>query len=194
MFPAPPFSGRAASDRASSVGRPQSYHSRGGPGLRGPLILGLVLILSACGETYTQRAERIRTGVLGLSGRDIINCMGPPEDLDYESELHGLWVYVRPLDLPMDDLAEIGAGRPGVEPSILGRPGDRTRDSNLRTHRDREREFLLSPTTGRIAPGYCLLKFEVDEDVVSGFEARGRSHQGLNADSRCAQVARYCLE
>ena len=71
--------------------------------MRGPLIFSLVLILSACGQTYSQRAERIRTGIVGLSGRDIINCMGPPEDLDYESDLHGLWVYVRPLEQPMDE-------------------------------------------------------------------------------------------
>ncbi len=155
--------------------------------MRGPLIFGLVLILSACGETYTQRAERIRTGILGLSGRDIINCMGPPQDLDYESDFHGLWVYVRPLDLPMDDMAAIDASGPDGGPEFMGLPG-------LDTHRDRERDFLLSPTTERIAPGYCVLKFEVDDDVVSGFEARGRSHQGLNADSRCARVARYCVE
>ncbi len=164
-----------------------------GQGLRGPLILSLVLILSACGQTYTQRAERIRTGIIGLSGRDIINCMGPPEDLDYESERHGLWVYVRPLEKPMDDLASLHTGP--LERSAGVGPADLRRDPTLRdTHRDREREFLLSPTTARIAPGYCLLKFEVYDDVVSGFEARGRSYQGLNADSRCALVARYCLE
>ena len=162
--------------------------------MRGALILSLVLILGACGETYTQRAERIRTGIVGLSGRDIINCMGPPEELDYESDRHGLWVYVRPLGQPMDDLSSLHAGPP-AEPPALGLPGDSRRDPTPGDrHRDREREFLLSPTTARIAPGYCLLKFEVDDDVVRGFEARGRSYQGLNADSRCALVARYCLE
>jgi hypothetical protein len=58
----------------------------------------------------------------------------------------------------------------------------------------REQEFLLNPTTARIASGYCLLKFEVREGIVRGFDARGRSHNGLNADSRCALVARYCVE
>ena len=159
--------------------------------MRGSLILSFVLIFSACGETYTQRAERVQTGVVGLSGRDIINCMGPPEDLDYESDLHGLWVYVRPLEEPMGDWASVDARGPDFP--VPGRlPG--TKDPGLDTHRKREREFLLNPTNARIARGYCLLKFEVDNDVVSGFEARGRSPEGMNADSRCALVARYCVE
>ncbi len=160
--------------------------------MRGPLIFSLVLILSACGQTYSQRAERIRTGIVGLSGRDIINCMGPPEDLDYESDLHGLWVYVRPLEQPMDE-PSLQAGPLEGQPPFMGLPGDRGGDPTLR-NTQREREFLLNPTTARIAPGYCLLKFELNDDVVRGFEARGRSYQGLNADSRCARAARYCLE
>ena len=165
-----------------------------GQGLRGPLFLSLIVFLSACGETYTQRAERIRTGIVGLSGRDIINCMGPPEDLDYESERHGLWIYVRPLEHPIDDVASLDAADPRGSPA-MGLPRDRRGDRTLRDRvRGREREFLLSPTTARIAPGYCLLKFEVNDDVVRGFEVRGRSYEGLNADSRCAVVARYCVE
>ncbi len=163
--------------------------------MRAPVILIFFLILSACGETYTQRSDRVRTGVLGLSGRDIINCMGPPEDLDYESDLHGLWVYVRRLEPPMGEMESVDVAGARTGSPVLGRPRGETNDPTLRdTHRNREREFRVNPTTTKIAPGYCLLKFEVGDDVVRGFEARGRSHQGLNADSRCALVARYCLE
>ncbi len=44
------------------------------------LRLTLVLVLAVCSESSSQRAARIRTGVIGLSGRDIISGMGPPED------------------------------------------------------------------------------------------------------------------
>ncbi|MEE9279872.1 MAG: hypothetical protein V3V67_06825 [Myxococcota bacterium] len=158
-------------------------------------VIGLILIfgLAACASSYSQRAERIQTGVLGLSGRDIIRCMGPPEDLDYESDLHGLWVYVRPLERPL--------GFPEEDPAPVSGPPDwggsprRSSEPNLRdADRKRERAFLENPTTAPIAAGYCLLKFEVADDAVRGFEARGRTRDGLNADSRCALAARYCVE
>jgi hypothetical protein len=156
--------------------------------------LTLILVLAACGESFSQRAERIQTGVIGLSGREIMRCMGPPEDSEFESDLHGLWVYVRPLERPTGFESETEPG-PASGPPGRGFPPRSAGQPNLRDYdRNREQEFLLNPTTARIAPGYCLLKFEVLEGVVRGFEARGRGPSGLNADNRCALVARYCVE
>lgn len=162
--------------------------------MQGVTRLILLFVLAACGESLGQRVERIQTGVIGLSGREIIRCMGPPEDSEFESDVHGLWVYVRPLERPTAFESETGPG-PAIGPPGWGlRPGS-AGDSNLRDiDRKREQEFLLNPTTARIAPGYCLLKFEVREGVIRGFEARGRNRNGLNADTRCALVARYCVE
>jgi hypothetical protein len=162
--------------------------------VQGVTRLILLLVLAACGESFGQRAERIETGVIGLSGREIIRCMGPPDDSEYESDLHGLWVYVRPLERPTGFESETEPG-PAIGPPGRGLPPGRAGKPSLRdTDRKREQEFLLNPTTARIASGYCLLKFEVREGIVRGFDARGRSHNGLNADSRCALVARYCVE
>jgi hypothetical protein len=147
------------------------------------LTLTLVLVLAVCAESSRQRAARIQTGVIGLSSREIITCMGPPEDSEYESELHSLWVYVRRLE----------RGGPRNQPGT----GMRSRaepEEIWKIRPKRELEFLLNPTTARIAPGYCLLKLEVRDGVVNGFEARGRNREGVNADTRCALLARYCVE
>lgn len=158
--------------------------------MQGVVGLSLAFFLVACGNSYTQRAQRIESGILGLSGREVIRCMGPPEDLDYESDVHGLWVYVRPLDEPR------GLG-PDADLGVSSRAPDwhrGPRESAMNDPEERAREFLLHPTTAPIADGYCLLKFEVAEDEVRGFESRGRTHEGLNADARCALVARFCVE
>ncbi len=162
--------------------------------LRGVLRLTLVLVLAVCAESSSQRAARIQTGVIGLSGRDIISCMGPPEDSEYESELHGLWVYVRRLDRVAGFRNQPGPGIRSEAPwEIFNRGGSGRFGPNM-FERNHEREFLLNPTTTRIAPGYCLLKLEIRDDVVHGFEARGRTLEGMNADTRCALLARHCVE
>ncbi len=162
--------------------------------MQGVTRLILLLVLAACGESFGQRAMLIQTGVIGLSGREIIRCMGPPEDSEFESDLLGLWVYVRPLERPTGFESETEPG-PAIGLPGRGLSGRSAGTPKLRdTDRKREQEFLLNPTTARIASGYCLLKFEIREGVVRGFEAQGRSLSGLNADSRCALIARYCVE
>ena len=162
--------------------------------LRGVLRLTLILVLAVCVESSSQRAARIQTGVIGLSGREIISCMGPPEDSEYENELHGLWVYVRRLDPVPGFRNQPG---PGIRPRPPWDVNNSRRSGRFGPNmfeRNHEREFLLNPTTARIAPGYCLLQLEIRDGVVHGFDARGRSLDGMNADTRCALLARYCVE
>lgn len=162
--------------------------------LRGVLGLTLILVLAVCAESSSERAARIQTGVIGLSGRYIISCMGPPEDSEYESDLHGLWVYVRRLDPVAGFRNQPGSGTRSEPPWEIFNRGGSGRFGPSTFDRNREREFLLNPTTTRIAPGYCLLKLEVHDGVVQGFEARGRTLEGMNADTRCALLARHCVE
>ncbi|MEE8314012.1 MAG: hypothetical protein V3R91_06800 [Myxococcota bacterium] len=172
---------------------PLVAEAKGLQGARRSILIGaLAVALAACGESFGERAARIESGLIGLDSRHVIRCMGPPEDLNFEDETHGLWVYVRPLE-ETPGFAE--DPDPASSPPGWGDLRSRTSDRNLRDlDAKREQEFLANPTVAAIAPGYCLLKFEVDDGRIRSFEAQGRSHAGMRANSRCALIARYCVE
>ena len=153
--------------------------------------LAIALLLLAC-QSYGSRAEAVREAIVGLRARQVINCMGPPEDLDYENQDHAIWVYLRPL-VTGAVLTERRMGSPPsgprrppqLPPVTIGdprNPGEGRDADDLDDFGDDEEDY-----------GYCQLSFELEDGLVSGFEAVGRSSQGLNADAACALLAGHCV-
>ena len=157
-------------------------------------ILGSILLLLAC-VGYGEQARQVSDAVVGMKARKVINCMGPPEDFDYEAddEDHAIWVYLRPLQErgPSVVLDRQGSSRrPELPPVTIGRSGQIEEDDPNDIRRGRQVEFGDDEEEF----GYCQLSFEIDNGVVSGFEAVGRTSQGLNANTSCTLLARHCVQ
>lgn len=115
--------------------------------------------------TGVKRGERVRSGLMELSPRQVVTCLGPPARLDRRGTSE--WaLYAHPR-----------RQRHG-EASFLLR-------SSPSPHRVEPPE---------ITRGYCAYLFEFSSGRVSDLAVRGRTPGGLNADAECLIELHRCVE
>ena len=142
---------------------------------------GLILTSLAlgCASSLGVVASQVRSGILGTPALQIRQCLGVPDEFDLVDDSE-LWFMARPLTHKTSSL-DLG---PRAE-SSHEHEGERDPDALVR--------FLQNPRLEKIPPGYCRLSFEVANKRIIAFDAKGRDRDGLNANARCALLARRCL-
>ena len=141
-----------------------------------PALLLTTLCAFACLGSYSRAVEETRSGLLGLAGRDLRECLGVPSDFAIDGDVEQQ-SYRFEHDDPLD--AVYGTG--DVDGVFGSRgPGDRGYDPH---------EF---PVDDRDV-SYCQLDFELTKGRVTRVIAQGRTREGMNADASCLLRAQPCL-
>ncbi len=133
--------------------------------------------LTGCLDFHSRAVEETRTGLLGLEGRELRDCLGIVSDFEIDGDIERQ-TYRFERDDPSDDGA--GAGALGGV-AIGGRPEvDRRHDPH---------GFPID----RPDQSYCQLDFELTRGRVTRVLAHGRTREGMNADATCMLRAQRCL-
>ncbi len=148
------------------------------PSLAACLILTSLAL--GCASSLGAAANQVRSEIIGMPALQIRECLGVPDEFDVVGDSER-WFMARPLR-PHTSAPALS---PGAEsPHAL--KGERDPDAVLV-------RFIENPRLERIPPGYCRLVFEITNKRVVSFEAKGRDRDGLNANARCALLARRCF-
>ena len=154
----------------------------------------LAASLIAC---VTLSADDVRSRVVGIAARSVVNCLGPPLSLiPLGSENHQLWVYNAALPRPRGeqlDPALAGVDRMPRPPSVSLPAGDRLPGLSVPYSAPQGRPTSSGRQRPDTANGVCRLSFEIQNGVVADFTAVGRRHSGVNADSRCSWEVLKCI-
>jgi hypothetical protein len=142
-------------------------------------VIVIVVTLCACAGfgSYTRAVEETRAGLVGLSGRDLRECLGVPSDFVIDGD-----VEQQSYRFEHDDELETVYGAGGSRGVLIGSrtPGDRSYDPHGFPVIDRD-------------PSYCQLDFELSKGRVTRVSAQGRTPEGMNADASCLLRAQPCL-
>jgi len=139
----------------------------------------MALAPCACFGSYERAVDETRAKMIGLSGRDLRECLGVPTDFDREGGVEVLtyrWVLER--DRP--SAVRIGSG--GLGGIVVGRQDAGGGYDPLGFPRELdEKEF-------------CELRFELEKGGVSKVTASGRDGVGQRSDGSCLMRARHCVD
>lgn len=125
----------------------------------------------------SRELDETRAGLLGLSGLDLRECLGVPSEFEIEGDVERQSYRFEHDDEPAISL---GTATSGGGMSELHLPSERGYDP-----------LVLPPDSS--VPSWCRLEFELTRGRVTKVEARGRTSEGMVADSRCLLAARRCL-
>ena len=153
------------SDEAVSRSRGRYIHAVIAAAARSVAVLVCVALTGCLG--YGRYAEQVREGFVGMTARQVANCVGTPhstEQRDDVEEITYLW-----------ELAEGTRPGPGVRAPLL--PEGTSDPAKVR----------------RGEVGFCELGFELRDGVVESVRSRGQDARGLSADVDCLLVFRHCV-
>ena len=153
-----------------------------GPARR--LIPASLVSLIAC---VGPQAAAARDAVIGLEGRAVVRCMGPPDAIDYASESKAVWTYHRPHRTRSQDI-EIQADIYGSQRHARQGP------TVIRGDVERSNTVARRTASNAPRPGVCTLRFRLEEGLVVAFDSVGRTAANVNADTECTLLARECAE
>jgi len=143
---------------------------------RAAVVAGLVWTVG-CSAWYARDVEETRSGLLGLTGLELRECLGVPTDfaVDGDVETQGYHFEIEDERAAGFEVGRIDAGVHGVH-----FPGERGYEP---------RGFPLDDGP----PPFCQLDFELKKGRVTHVAAQGRTREGMNADSSCLLRAQACL-
>lgn len=127
--------------------------------------LAAAAAFAGCFPSYHDSADDTRAALMGKSGAQLRQCLGPPTEWDEK------------------DRQELLTYRWTFKPDPRPRIGP---DNALTRSEDPQRSNDPKDL------GHCELVFQVGKTGVNDLTVRGRDPQGLNADSRCLAEARKC--
>ncbi len=148
------------------------------------LIVGAVLLASC----VSAQVAELKQNLPGLRASSLRMCLGAPTDIYVETADSEVWTYHIPYiehGREIDIQIAQGAGVPPHPPRVVSGKG-LTEDESLKDPSTRGRR------PGTIPRSTCLLFFRFEGSRVSEFDAAGRDAENLNADERCALLARHC--
>lgn len=139
--------------------------------------LALLLSLASCTAWSDRELAETRSGLMGLSGLELRECLGVPTDFEVEGDVEkqGYLFEIRDeRDAGFETgRIEAGIGGPGF-------PGERSYEP---------RGFPLDDGP----PPFCRLDFELTKGRVTHVDAQGRTREGMNADASCLMRAQECV-
>jgi hypothetical protein len=149
------------------------------PRLRSVALLCAALALGGCVGSYERAVEETRAKMIGLTGRELRQCLGVPTDFDREDDVE-LLTYRWVLERDRGNAVHVGSG--GVGGIVIGRRDAGGGYDPLGFPRELdEKEF-------------CELRFQLEKGGVTKVTASGRDDVGQRADGPCLMRARHCVE
>jgi len=142
--------------------------------MRAVILTPLLMLLAACVGSYSRAVEETRLGLMGLSGRELRQCLGAPLEVDLRDGVERQ-TYRFEREREPWQMSTSSGGLPG--------PVVDTRGASSGVGSAHEE----SPN------GFCQLDFELREGGVTQVFARGRDAQGMNAAGACLLEARHCI-
>src|SRR5882672_9389872 len=147
----------------------------------GRSLVAAALALAACAGSYERAIDETRAELIGLTGRDLRQCLGVPTDFDREDGVEYLtyrWVF-KPQQ-PMGVTTGIGSG--GIGGIVVGRQDAGGGYDPLGFPRDPSEQST------------CQIVFELEKGAVTRVTAHGETETGLESDGKCLMRARRCTE
>jgi hypothetical protein len=147
----------------------------------GCALLGSALALASCAGSYERAVDETRAELIGLSGRDLRQCLGVPTDFDREDGVEYLtyrWVF-KPQQ-PMGVTTGIGSG--GIGGIVIGRHDAGGGYDPLGFPREPAEQST------------CQIVFELMKGAVTRVTAHGETEVGNKSDGRCLMRARRCTD
>lgn len=139
------------------------------------------LALTGCVGSYERAIDETRAELIGLTGRDLRQCLGVPTDFDREDGVEYLtyrWVF-KPQQ-PMGVTTGIGSG--GIGGIVVGRQDAGGGYDPLGFPRDPSEQST------------CQIVFELQKGAVTHVSAHGENEVGNKSDGRCLMRARRCTD
>ena len=137
------------------------------------------LALCGCAGSYQHAVDETRAKMIGLTGRELRQCLGVPTDFDREDEVEFLtyrWV----LERDRAGTAHDGSG--GVGGIVIGRQDAGGGYDPLGFPRELDEK------------AFCELRFELEKGGVTKVTASGTDDVGQRADGPCLMRARHCVD
>jgi hypothetical protein len=151
--------------------------------------LALLALGLGCASLISARARAVHEGVVGLGGRKLRTCFGPPDRLVVDRPGGGeVWVYFRPLSEQAPEDVVIEAEISGAP---VRRQGPRVVQGDVRVDSapSSASELLERP----VPPSSCRFLFDVGSAGIETLRVSGRTAANLNADERCTVLLEPCL-
>jgi hypothetical protein len=147
----------------------------------GCVLLGAALALTGCVGSYERAIDETRAELIGLTGRDLRQCLGVPTDFDREDGVEYLtyrWVF-KPQQ-PMGVTTGVGSG--GIGGIVVGRQDAGGGYDPLGFPRDPSEQST------------CQIVFELQKGAVARVTAHGETEVGTKSDGRCLMRASRCTD
>ena len=151
--------------------------------------VALLVLAAGCASLVGARARAVHEGVVGLGGRPLRTCFGPPDRLvGDQPEGREVWVYFRPLDeqAPEDVVIEAEVGGAPVR-----RQGPRVIQGDVRV--ESMPGSAADALERSVPPSSCRFVFEVGAGGIERLSVSGRTAANLNADELCTVQLEPCL-
>lgn len=125
-----------------------------------------MVALTGC-LAYSRYADQVREGFVGMTARQVSDCIGPPHATESRLGVEQLTYFW--------ELEEGARPGPGVRAPLLPR-------GTSPPHKVRRGEV-----------GFCELGFELRDGTVLSVSSRGQDNRGLSADVDCLLMFRHCV-